>query len=512
MRVVPRPNEAINETWIADRDRFSYEGIYSADRLHDAACCARATAAGARPTGRRRSKRRPRACRARRRRAAGRARASLEHARGAVSAGRLAQGLGSRQHRSPPAPAGFPRSGRRSGCAGTGHGHRRRRQLMRCWWSVPTCGARCRCWRIACARRRCAARALSSSIRRRSSTCSRWRSTLTAPPAQMVRELAGVLAAALARRPAGARSAGAAAEQRARPVDAQRAIAASLQTGERAHLAGRAGAAPSGYAELRVLARDWRASPARRWANSRKAAMPPAPTWPAALPHREAAGQARAERGLNARADARAAAARLPAAAAPSPGPTRVQPQALADAARSAPFVVAITPFAIAGDAAASRRCCCRSAPSPRPPAPTSTSKAAGRASRGAAQPLGRGAPGLEDPARARQSAGSAGLRLPVLGAGARRTARALVERRRHRGYGGAFADGDARRHRGAASMCRCTRSIRCVRRAASLQRTRDGRAAAAAVSAGAGARTGSQAAGRRCPASCALDRCSSWC
>lgn len=33
MRVVPRANEAINETWIADRDRFSYEGIYSADRI-----------------------------------------------------------------------------------------------------------------------------------------------------------------------------------------------------------------------------------------------------------------------------------------------------------------------------------------------------------------------------------------------------------------------------------------------------------------------------------------------
>ena len=33
MRVVPRRNEDINETWIADRDRFSYEGIYSADRL-----------------------------------------------------------------------------------------------------------------------------------------------------------------------------------------------------------------------------------------------------------------------------------------------------------------------------------------------------------------------------------------------------------------------------------------------------------------------------------------------
>ncbi len=33
MRIVPRENEAINETWIADRDRFSYEGIYSPDRL-----------------------------------------------------------------------------------------------------------------------------------------------------------------------------------------------------------------------------------------------------------------------------------------------------------------------------------------------------------------------------------------------------------------------------------------------------------------------------------------------
>ncbi|MFQ5608691.1 MAG: NADH-quinone oxidoreductase subunit NuoG [Woeseiaceae bacterium] len=32
-RIVPRENESINETWISDRDRFSYEAIYSADRL-----------------------------------------------------------------------------------------------------------------------------------------------------------------------------------------------------------------------------------------------------------------------------------------------------------------------------------------------------------------------------------------------------------------------------------------------------------------------------------------------
>jgi len=33
MRVIPRENEAINETWIPDRDRFSYEGIYSSERI-----------------------------------------------------------------------------------------------------------------------------------------------------------------------------------------------------------------------------------------------------------------------------------------------------------------------------------------------------------------------------------------------------------------------------------------------------------------------------------------------
>ena len=32
-RVVPRENESINEAWISDRDRYSYEAIYSSDRL-----------------------------------------------------------------------------------------------------------------------------------------------------------------------------------------------------------------------------------------------------------------------------------------------------------------------------------------------------------------------------------------------------------------------------------------------------------------------------------------------
>jgi len=33
MRIVPRENEEINETWIADRDRFGFEGIYSGERV-----------------------------------------------------------------------------------------------------------------------------------------------------------------------------------------------------------------------------------------------------------------------------------------------------------------------------------------------------------------------------------------------------------------------------------------------------------------------------------------------
>ena len=33
MRMVPRENEEVNETWIADRDRFGFEGMYSGDRV-----------------------------------------------------------------------------------------------------------------------------------------------------------------------------------------------------------------------------------------------------------------------------------------------------------------------------------------------------------------------------------------------------------------------------------------------------------------------------------------------
>jgi NADH-quinone oxidoreductase subunit G len=49
MRVVPLENEEVNECWIADRDRFSYEALNSAQRL-TSRCSSRA-ASGRRSTG-----------------------------------------------------------------------------------------------------------------------------------------------------------------------------------------------------------------------------------------------------------------------------------------------------------------------------------------------------------------------------------------------------------------------------------------------------------------------------
>ena len=34
LRTVPRDNEAVNECWLSDRDRYSYQGLYAADRVH----------------------------------------------------------------------------------------------------------------------------------------------------------------------------------------------------------------------------------------------------------------------------------------------------------------------------------------------------------------------------------------------------------------------------------------------------------------------------------------------
>ncbi len=89
MRVVPQPCEEINETWIADRDRYSYLGLDAADRLTDTAhprqqrqlaghrLGHRAQRGSQGPAGRRGRRQRP---------GPGLSGASVEHARGTVPA------------------------------------------------------------------------------------------------------------------------------------------------------------------------------------------------------------------------------------------------------------------------------------------------------------------------------------------------------------------------------------------------------------------------------------------
>ena len=158
MRMVPRENEEINETWIADRDRFGFEGMYSRGARHRSPCCASTAtlqavdwevaltaaaeglqkAAAAHGGG-----------------AAGIPGLAHGHRRGAVPAGANCARLGQRQYRSSPAPAGFSGPGER-GRASRISGSRSptSNASKACWSSVRICAMKCRCWRIACARRR----------------------------------------------------------------------------------------------------------------------------------------------------------------------------------------------------------------------------------------------------------------------------------------------------------------------------------------------------------------------
>ena len=168
MRIVPRENEEINETWIADRDRFGFEGMYSPERV-DAAHGAhrrrteggrlgggadggrRGPAKGAAASRRRepagfspRRWRRSRSCTCSRESRAGSAASNIDH--------RLRQ-------------LDFARRRQRERCIPESrHENCRRRVRSRaCWSSARTCATKCRCSRTASARRPSARRARSPS-------------------------------------------------------------------------------------------------------------------------------------------------------------------------------------------------------------------------------------------------------------------------------------------------------------------------------------------------------------
>ena len=115
MRIVPRENEEINETWIADRDRFGFEGIYSAERVTppmvrvNGVLEAGGLGSGVDGGGRRSAEGDSRAWRG------GAGLPGLAHGDGGgvVSPGAHRARRRQPQHRSSPASAGFPRAGRR---------------------------------------------------------------------------------------------------------------------------------------------------------------------------------------------------------------------------------------------------------------------------------------------------------------------------------------------------------------------------------------------------------------
>ena len=160
LRTVPRDNEAINECWLSDRDRYSHEGLYAADRatkpmirkdgeLVEATWDeAIAFVADGLEESRRRSRR---------------ARCAADVERGRLSARQNRARAGQRQHRPSPAHAGFRRRLRR--CRRSRCRSRRSKRPTRSCSSAAIRGTNSRCSRIASARHGRGARRFTRSIR-----------------------------------------------------------------------------------------------------------------------------------------------------------------------------------------------------------------------------------------------------------------------------------------------------------------------------------------------------------
>ena len=157
MRVVPRANEAINETWIADRDRYSYEGIYSADRIE--APMVREGREWKRVSWEVALEAATKGLKA-----AGAELATLASASSTVEElyllSRLTRGLGSPNIDHRLRQQDVPRPGFRSASARPRAASASPISIrsIRCWWWDRTCAAKRRCWRTACARPRDVAR------------------------------------------------------------------------------------------------------------------------------------------------------------------------------------------------------------------------------------------------------------------------------------------------------------------------------------------------------------------
>ena len=304
MRVVPQPCEEINETWIADRDRFGYEGLASAERLttprirasngqwHDADWD---TALNAMVKG----------LRANSAPGAAGGIGLLAHPSSTLEElyllARLADGLGSANIDHRLRQSDFRDQGSDIGAPGLGIPLAEVDALDGLF--IVGSNLRAELPMLAHRVRKAARRgAIVSLLNPQRFECLFPTATvLVANPAQMLRELAAVLRAALEAADGTAPAALAAAVAGAQVNDSHRAIAGSLCKGQRAIWLGALALRHSAYAELRALARELARVTGATLGELLEGANGAGACLAGCLPHRSHAGTARSSYGRNAR-------------------------------------------------------------------------------------------------------------------------------------------------------------------------------------------------------------------
>ena len=360
MRVLPLENEAINECWLSDKDRFSYEGLNAADRLtHADGQAGRRVEASRLADGARVRRARPApTSSARTARCARRARVAALDARGAARSRRrsCAASAATTSTSACARPISRPTAGCRA-CRGSACRSPSSRRSTACSSSAASCARTIRSSRSACARRRSrGAQVIDAALGRR-----RLADATCAQGDRAAVELCALALAAIAV----AAAKGAAVPRRARAASSRRrgeAIAASLASGQERRDPPRQLRRSSirDASQLHALAQR-----VAEIDSARRSASWPRPRTASARTSRGALPQSG---GMNAAGDARRAAQGLPAAARRA----RVRLRAIRVAARDALRAGGARGRAHRRSEHGARTtptCCCRSRRSPRPPA-----------------------------------------------------------------------------------------------------------------------------------------------
>jgi NADH-quinone oxidoreductase subunit G len=347
MRVVPQPCEEINETWIADRDRYSYLGLDAADRLTTPRIRASNgswldtdwdTALGAAAKG----------LQAAAASGTGADLGFLAHPSSTLEElyllGRVAEGLGSANIDHRLRQRDFRDQGGDLLAPGLGMSLADVDGLNALF--IVGANLRAEIPMLAHRVRKAATRGALVSLLQPAPFPYLFpvAQSLVSSPSQMVTQLAGVLQAALS-------AAGASASATLAPLlsgvtvdNSQRAIAASLSTGRRAIWLGALALRHSAYAELRVLARELARVTGATIGELLEGANGTGAYLAGCLPHRGPAGQPRPAAGMNVR-EMLERPLHGYVLLGTEPWADGAQPEALVTL-ENAPFVVAITAFA----------------------------------------------------------------------------------------------------------------------------------------------------------------------